>query len=68
MRFPMCGAKGEGIQCRTEDPNTRGGEDRGYLERGSGGVEVGETREGGEEVGLPQREASTWQTGSQPRL
>lgn len=45
MCFPMCGAKGEGIQCRTEDPGTRGGEDHGYLERGSGGGQVGETRE-----------------------
>lgn len=37
----MCGAKGEGIQCRTEDPETRGGEDHGYLEKGSGRGEVG---------------------------
>lgn len=41
MCSPMCGAKGEGIQCRTEDPETRGGEDHGYPERGSGGGEVG---------------------------
>lgn len=46
MCFPMCGAKGDGIQCHTEDPETREGEDHGYLERGSGGGEVGETKEG----------------------
>lgn len=46
MCFPMCGAKGEGIQCRTEDPETQGGEDHGYLERGSRGDEVGEMKKG----------------------
>lgn len=41
MCFTVCGAKEERIQCRTEDPETRGGEDHGYLQRGSGGGEVG---------------------------
>lgn len=47
MCFPMCGAKGEGIQCRTEDLEIQEGEDHVYLERGSGGGEVGETKAGG---------------------
>lgn len=56
----MCGAKGEGVQCRTEDPETRGREDHGHLDRGSGGDGVGEAREEarGGQVSLPQRVSS----------
>lgn len=66
MCFTVCGAKEERIQCRTEDPETRGGEDHGYLQRGSGGGEVGGWGGGG--VSLPQRDSPAWRTGSRPRL